>query len=94
MKHLVIDGCTVTITGLHEVRLAKLIRKLEPKPVRSWRVTAMHRGEHVSVDLHGPGMTQRSATAEALRIWAATLPWTINDTKPYPVHIREVVETT
>lgn len=39
MKHLNIMGCTVTVTGLHEKELAKLIRKLEPKPLRSFYTT-------------------------------------------------------
>lgn len=38
MKHFNIMGCTVTVTGLHEKELAKLIRKLEPKPDHSYCV--------------------------------------------------------
>lgn len=94
MKHLTIDGCTVTVTGLHEARLAQLIRKLEPKPERAWRVTARHMGEHIDWTVKGPGMTQRRAIAEALRIWAATLPWPPGATKPAPIHVREVAEIT
>lgn len=92
MKHLTIDGCTVTITGANEARLAKLIRKLEAKPVRRWRVKARHRSEGIQLDVEGQGMTRRSAVPEALRVWNATLPWANNATIPYPIRVWDAVE--
>lgn len=92
MKHLNIMGCTVTVTGLHEKELAKLIRNLEQRPVRRWRVKARHRGEDIQLDVEGPGMTQRSAVPEALRAWNAILPWANNAAVPYPIRVWDVVE--
>lgn len=74
MKHLTIDGCTVTITGPSEANLEKALLKLVTKPTRYWRFSVWVDKEPVEFVVEGPGMTEREACNDAARVLAAAYP--------------------